>query len=187
MSPGRARSDAHPSGPRKSSWLGGGGGGTGQVKTRTLSTPSRRTKLQRGGWRGREEGTQRRTLPHGDKQRCVQRETSAWSPRGAKRERSAETQHSELGVERGSENNPDSVSAQSGLGAQAPETTAFLPQQSEASGTPKRPPPPLLTTCWATKGGVARSAPRGAAPTSWRKYSFPKPELGTSVLLTVFC
>lgn len=109
------------------------------MKTRTLSTPSRRTKLQQGGWRGREESTQRRPLTHRDKQQCAQRKTSAWSPRGAKGERSAETQDSELGVERGSENNPDSVSAQSSLGAQAPETTAFLPQQSEASGTPKRP------------------------------------------------
>lgn len=81
---------------------------------------------------------------------------------------------------------PRGVRAQSSPGAQAPETTAFLPQQSKASGPPEPPQPPASRLERLRKEAVP--APPRAAPTSWRKNSFPKPGLGTSVLLySVLC
>lgn len=131
------------------------------------------------------EDTRRRPPPHGEKQMRGRRASSALSPRGAKRQSSTDTQDSEPGAVRGSETTP---------------RVFPRPVQPWGAGTGgERFPSPTVRSLWGS--GAARAsgrtasplrkeavpAPPRAAPTSSRKDSFPKPELGISVLPTDFC
>lgn len=107
------------------------------------------------------------------------------SPCGAKRQSPADTQDSEPGAVRGSEITP---------------RVFPRPVQPWGAGTGgERFSSPTVRSLWGS--GAARAsgrtasplrkeavpAPPRAAPTSSRKDSFPKPELGISVLPTDFC
>lgn len=125
--------------------------------------------------------------------RCTERGKGAdserlpLSPCGAKRERSAETQDSELGA--GTQGASETARGyrrpvQPG-GAGSREVPSFRSCPEPRSLRPlQRPQPPAARLAPLRK--EAAPAPPRAAPTNWRKISFSKPELGTSVPLTVF-
>lgn len=108
------------------------------------------------------------------------------SPRGAKRERSAET-----GT--GSWRWAPRVSATARghrhpvqpEGADSREVPSFAAAEASKPPASAAPQPPAARLAPLRQEAVP--APPRAAPTNWRKKSFSKPELGTSVPLTVLC
>ena len=101
-----------------------------------------------------------------------------------RKESSPQTQGSELGAERGSGTNPAPTGAQAIPEAKTRERSGFFPRQSEASRPLQGPRPRAAAAARLRKEAVP--APPRAAPTSWRKNSFPKLELGSPVPLTSF-